>query len=397
MTQQTREIWDADNHLYEPADAYTRYLPKRYANSIQWIQVNGQTKLMIKGRLTDTIPNPTYDVVASPGAWADYFRGVNPGGKTLRELANPIACPESFRRAEERLTLLDDQSVHACVMFPTTGGMLEERMTDDIELAHAVVHAYNEWLLEEWSFDYRGRIFATPVITLPDVDKAVAELDWCVERGARSVLVNPRPVATVSGHTTSMGQPYFDPFWARVQHHGVPVFMHACDSGYDRYSRDWEGAGAEYQPFKPDAFKTIVYEDARSILDTCAALVAHGVFERHPGVRVGVVENGGNWVPRLLDLFDAVYKKMPGEFAEHPAEQFKRHIWVNPFHEEDMTGLIDLIGADRVLFGSDYPHPEGLADPGELTPEIAALGDPVIDRIMGGNLRELLTAVPGGR
>lgn len=71
------------------------------------------------------------------------------------------------------------------------------------------------------------------------------------------------------------------------------------------------------------------------------------------------MENGGNWVPRLLELFDRVYKKMPTEFAEHPVEQFKRHVWVNPFHEEDMTGLIDLIGADRVLFGSDYPHPEG--------------------------------------
>jgi len=397
MTTSTLDIWDADNHLYERVDAYTRHLPKQYRSAIQWIQVDGHTKLMIKGRLTDTIPNPTYDVIASPGAWADYFRGVNPEGKTLRELAKPIPCPDAFRRAEERLALLDSQGVHACVMFPTTGGMLEERMLDDIELTHAVVHAYNEWLLEDWTFDYQGRIFATPVITLPDVGKAVAELDWCVEHGARAVLVNPRPVATASGHTTSMGQPCFDLFWNRVQHHGIPVLMHACDSGYDRYSRDWEGAGAEYLPFKPDAFKTIVYEDARSILDTCAALVAHGVFTRHPGVRIGVVENGGNWVPRLIGLLEAVYKKMPAEFATDPIAQFRQHVWVNPFHEEDLGGLIDLIGAERVLFGSDYPHPEGLAEPATLTPEIAGLPQPVIERVMGRNLQELLTAVPHGR
>lgn len=391
------EIWDADNHLYETTDAYTRHLPKRYRSAIQWIQVDGLTKLMIKGRLTDTIPNPTYDVVASPGAWADYFRGVNPEGKSLRELANPIRCPASFRRAEDRLQLLDAQGVHACAMFPTTGGMLEERMLDDIELTHAVVHAYNEWLLEEWSFDYAGRIFATPVITLPDVARAVAELDWCVENGARAVLVNPRPVATASGHTTSMGQPYFDPFWKRVEEVGIPVLMHACDSGYDRYSRDWEGGGAEYLPFKPDAFRTIVYEDSRSILDTCAALVAHGVFTRNPGVRVGVVENGGTWVPRLIDLFERVHKKMPAEFGAHPVEQFRQHVWVNPFHEEDLSGLIDLIGPDRVLFGSDFPHPEGLAEPATVSPEIAELADPVIEAVMGGNLRELLTAAPRGR
>ncbi len=388
------EIWDADNHLYEMEDAYTRYLPKRYRSAVQWIQIDGRTKLMIKGKLTDTIPNPTYEVVPTPGAWADYFRGVNPDGKTLRELAQPIRCPDSFRTAKERLELLDSQKVQACLLFPTTGGMLEERMLDDIELMHAVVHAYNQWLLDDWTFDYAGRIFATPVITLPDVDKAVAELDWCVENGARSVLVNPRPVATPSGHTTSMGNPYFDPFWNRVQQLGIPVMMHACDSGYDRYTRDWEGAGAEYLPFQPDAFRTIVYEDARSIFDTCAALVAHGVFTRHPGVRVGVVENGGSWVPRLLTLFEAVQKKMPGEFSVDPVEQFKNHVWVNPFHEDDLGELISLIGSDRVMFGSDFPHPEGLAEPAVLTPEVAELPGPVIEQVMGGNLRELLTPAP---
>lgn len=394
MGPATLAIWDADNHLYEVKDAYTRYLPSQYQAAVQWVEINGRTKLMIKGRLTDTIPNPTYDVVPTPGSWSDYFRGVNPEGMSLRELAAPIRCPRSLRYADERLTLLDEQGVQACMMFPTTGGMLEERMTDDIELTHAVVHAYNEWLLEDWTFAYADRIFSTPVITLPDVSKAIQELDWCVDNGARAVLVNPRPVATVTGHTTSMGHEYFDPFWQRVQTLGIPVFMHNCDSGYDRYTRDWEGSASEYLPFQPDAFRTILYEDARPILDTCAALVAHGVFTRHPGVRVGVVENGGSWVPRLLDLFERVQKKMPSSFATDPVQQFKEHVWVNPFHEENLQDLVSLIGADRVLFGSDYPHPEGLAEPAVLTPEIAALPEPVIEKIMGANLRQLLTANP---
>jgi hypothetical protein len=58
--------------------------------------------------------------------------------------------------------------------------------------------------------------------------------------------------------------------------------------------------------------------------------VTHGLFERNPGIRVGVVENGGAWVPRLFEVFERVRKKMPGEFREDPIEQFKRHIWVNP-------------------------------------------------------------------
>jgi predicted TIM-barrel fold metal-dependent hydrolase len=387
-------IWDADNHLYEAVDAYTRHLPARYQGAVKWIEVDGRTKLMIKGRLTDTIPNPTYEVVPTPGAWSEYFKGNNPEGKSLRELAQPIRCPEEFRRPDERLALLDRQGLDGCVLFPTTGGMLEERMLDDIELTQAVVHAFNQWLLEDWTFDYEGRIVPTPIINLADVDGAVRELEWVLDRGARCVLVNPRPVTTPTGHTTSIGLPQFDPFWNRIQEAGIPVLMHACDSGYDRYTRDWEGASAEYLPFQPDAFRTVLYEDARSILDTCAALVCHGVFERNPGVRVAVVENGGSWVPRLLELFRRVQKKMPSEFSSDPVEQFKTHIWVNPFHEDEMDDLVELIGADRVLFGSDFPHPEGLADPASYAKEIAPLGQASVERIMGANLVELLTPKP---
>lgn len=387
-------VWDADNHLYEAVDAYTRHLPKRYQSAVQWIEVGGRTKLMIKGKLTDTIPNPTYEVVPTPGAWSEYFKGNNPEGKSLRELAKPIRCPDEFRQPAERLALLDRQGVAGCVMFPTTGGMLEERMLDDIELTQAVVHAFNRWLLDDWTFDYEGRIVPTPIVNLADVDGAVRELDWVLERGARCVLVNPRPVTTPSGSTTSIGLPQFDPFWRRVQEVGIPVLMHACDSGYDRYTRDWEGASAEYLPFQPDAFRTVLYEDARSILDTCAALVCHGVFERNPGVRVGVVENGGSWVPRLLDLFRRVQKKMPDEFASDPVQQFVDHVWINPFHEDEMQDLVDLVGADRVLFGSDFPHPEGLAEPAAYADELRDLGEPTVSKIMGANLLDLLTPKP---
>ena len=387
-------VWDADNHLYEAVDAYTRHLDPKYRGGIQFVEVDGRTKLMVKGRLTDTIPNPTYEVVPTPGAWSDYFKGINPEGKSLRELAQPIRCPDEFREPSARLELLDRQQVDGCVLFPTTGGMLEERMLDDIELTAAVVHAFNRWLLEDWTFDYQGRIVSTPMINLADVDAAVAELDWVLDHGARCVLVNPRPVATPSGHTTSIAGTQFDPFWAAVSRAGVPVLMHACDSGYDRYTRDWEGAGAEYLPFQPDTFRTVLYEDARSIFDTCAALICHGVFDRHPGVRVGVVENGGSWVPRLLETLERVQKKMPSEFPTDPVQLFRDHIWVNPFHEDDMSGLVDLIGADRVMFGSDFPHPEGLADPAVYAAELDPLGPETAARIMGRNLLDLLERRP---
>jgi predicted TIM-barrel fold metal-dependent hydrolase len=82
---------------------------------------------------------------------------------------------------------------------------------------------------------------------------------------------------------------------------------------------------------------------------------------------------------------------MPHAFDEDPVEAFKRNIWVSPFHEDDIGALADAIGTDHVLFGSDYPHPEGLAEPCsylEHLPEDLPQED--IAKIMGGNLGQIM-------
>ena len=107
-------------------------------------------------------------------------------------------------------------------------------------------------------------------------------------------------------------------------------------------------------------------DGGRSIQDTLASAICHGMLTRFPDVHLLSVENGGSWVALLLKNLELAYKKMPNEFPEHPLEVFHRNVWVNPFWEDSVTGLVDLIGADRVCFGSDYPHPEGLDDPHRL-------------------------------
>src|SRR3954447_7795434 len=381
-------LFDADNHLYETEEALTKYLPEQYAGAIRYVQVDGRTKIAVRGQISEYIPNPTFEVVARPGAMEEYFRVGNPEGKDRRQIfGEPMRSVPAFREPGPRLALMDELGIAQTLMFPTLASLIEERMRDAPELIHAVVHALNEWLHETWSFNYEDRIFTTPVISLPIVERAIAELDWVVERGARAILVRPAPVPGYGG-SRSFALPEFDPFWQRVIEHNVLVAMHSSDSGYARYASDWEGGVNEMLPFKANAFKAT--QEWRPIQDAVASWVCHGGLFRNPGLKIAVIENGSSWVEPLLTTLADVYKKMPSEFAGDPVAALKESIHISPFWEEDMAELADLIGVDRVLFGSDYPHPEGLADPITYVDALGKLSVEDQAKIMGGNMARLI-------
>jgi len=381
-------LFDADNHLYETREAFTKFLPERYQGAIDYVDVHGRTKIVVRGVISNYIPNPTFDVVARPGAMEDYFRIGNPDGKSRREIfGEPMKAIPAFRDPAARVALMDEQGIDRTLMFPTLASLLEERMRDDPELTHEVIHSLNQWLHETWSFDYEGRIFTTPVITLPIVDRAIAELEWVLERGARAVLIRPAPAYGYRG-PRSPGLPEFDPFWQKVVDNDVLVAMHSSDSGYERYANDWEGNDSEMLPFQPQAFRML--SGWRPVEDAASALICHGALSRFPALKVAIVENGSSWVGPLLERMADIYKKMPQDFAENPVDVFKRNIYISPFWEEDLGALAELIGVEHVLFGSDYPHPEGLADPVSYADELKGLDDESVRKIMGGNLAHLM-------
>jgi predicted TIM-barrel fold metal-dependent hydrolase len=382
-------VFDSDNHLYETKDAFTRHLPDRYKGAIDYVDVRGRTKIVVRGTISDYIPNPTFDVVARPGAQEEYFRVGNPEGKSYREIVgDPIRCLPGFREPAPRVELMDELGVDQSLMFPTLASLLEERMRDDPELTHAVIHSLNEWLHEEWSFNYQDRIFTTPIITLPIVEKAIEELEWAVERGAKTVLIRPAPVPCYGG-SRSFAFEEFDPFWQAVVDADVLVSMHASDSGYSRYQADWTGP-QEMLPFRLDAFRTFTM-GKRPIEDTAAALTCHGLLTRFPDLRIASIENGADWVIPFLEHLADVHRKMPQMFDEDPVEAFKRNVYVAPFHEDDIAQLVDVLGVDHLLFGSDYPHPEGLAEPCSYADHLpSGMPEEDVAKIMGGNLSRIM-------
>src|SRR5262249_12838014 len=110
-------VYDADNHFYEPDDAITRHLPARFKRELQFVTVNGRQKLAIGGKISDYIPNPTFEVVGAPGMHLKFHRGQNPEGKTLRELTGPAIKPSpAMRYGAPRLEIMDQQGIHAALV-----------------------------------------------------------------------------------------------------------------------------------------------------------------------------------------------------------------------------------------------------------------------------------------
>jgi predicted TIM-barrel fold metal-dependent hydrolase len=369
MTQLDFKLFDADNHYYEAQDAFTRHIDARMSKrAMQWAMIDGRMTLLVGGKINRFIPNPTFDPVAVPGCLEQYFRGHNPKGLSMRELfgeLEPIR-PE-YRKRDERLRLMDAQGIERAFMFPTLGVGMEEALREDPEALCAAFNAFNRWLDEDWGFNYQDRLYAAPLITLVDPVGAVAELERVIARDARLVCLRAAPVPAPNG-SRSLGDALYDPFWARAQEAGILVAFHGGDDGYNKYAEDW-GEGGNTRAFFYTPLRTLI-ASGRAPFDTFAALICHGVLDRFPGLRLMSVEMGADWVRELLRKLKKSWGQSPGAFKENPIEAFKRHVWVSPFHEEDLRGIADLIGVDRMLMGSDFPHAEGLAEPSRYTNDL---------------------------
>ena len=394
--------FDADNHYYEATDAFTRHIdPAMRKRCMQWADVDGKRRLLVGGKVNKFIPNPTFDPIAKPGSLEDYFRGRNAEGLDLKTMfgeLDPLADHPGYRDRAARVRLLDEQNLEGALLFPTLGVGMQEALKRDIPALHAAFTAFNRWLDDDWGFDRGdGRLYAAPMIAFADPDLAAAEVALVLEAGARILVTIPGPVPDVHGDGyVSPGHPRFDPVWRLIDEAGVPLALHAGLSGVQRYGGLWgtggEGGGA-FEGFKHAVFPLVAFQD-RGISDTFAALICHGVLERFPNLRLASIENGAMWAPDLLRNLRDGYGKMPFSFSEHPVDQFRRAVWVAPYYEDDMAMLRDLLGVDRLLFGSDFPHAEGLPEPTDYVKDISAFSDEEVRTVMRDNVLELITPRP---
>jgi predicted TIM-barrel fold metal-dependent hydrolase len=221
------------------------------------------------------------------------------------------------------------------------------------------------------------------------LERGVQEVDRILDDGARAVHLRTGPQGR-----RSPGDPYFDPVWARLNEAGTVLVLHSCRTDYEeRISPWWEDS----EPLHArSAFKHLQSFSDRPVMDTIGALILHNMFGRFPNIRLAVIEHGSAWVGYFLRAlnhaaaFSVGDEWLGGRLEQRPRDIFRQHVWVAPYPEEDAKALVNILGADHVLFGSDYPHAEGMTEPADFVKKLEGLPEHDVAQIMGGNIRDLL-------
>lgn len=391
MSDPEYRYFDADNHYYETRDCFTRHIDPSYRDRAIRVDEDGSDRIWVGDRPFTFLENYRFDVAFRPGALREMLKKKRSTEKSAG-VVEPIQ--PAYTDREARLSLMDEQGLEACLLFPTLAVCVEHFMKDDPPQLYANLASFNRWLEEDWGFGADGRIFGVPLLSLRDLDRAVAELDELLRRGARVLSLRPGPA-----FGRSPADPYFDPVWSRIEEAGCVVAFHVGESGYNEMMSVHFGEEPNPSSHLQSAFQWSCCYGDRPIMDTFASLIFGNLFGRFPGLRVASVENGSLFVPylmRVMDKMGGMGRNGPwpgGRIREKPSAILKRHVFVSPYHEEDIVSLVQEIGVSQVLFGSDFPHPEGLAEPRHFLEEIDALDPSDIRRIMRDNTRQLLGMV----
>jgi predicted TIM-barrel fold metal-dependent hydrolase len=355
-------ITDVDGHVQEPRDLWERRLEPAFLADLPRLAADGRRYYRGQER----------NYKLSEPVLAAFARRTL---ETYREQAEAGWDPASQIRSMDRM------GVDVSYLYPTDGLFMWHFRNMDPGTATALTRAYNDWLHEFSSFD-PIRLRPVAALALQDPALALAELRRASAKlGMRAIYIRPNPV---DGRT--LGDPALEPLWEECEREGVAVGIH-------------EGAHCQLETAGAERFRTdfALWSCSHPMEQMMAflALLEAGVLERHPRLRVAFLEAGCGWVPYWLWRLDQRWRNVAFEVEQNvrmaPSDYFRRQCWVALEADEPyLEDVIHHVGEDRLLFASDYPHPDH--DP-DLTDEIVALegrlSRPVLAKILDANPRAL--------
>jgi predicted TIM-barrel fold metal-dependent hydrolase len=294
---------------------------------------------------------------------------------------------------EGRLAAMDVMGIERQLIFPQV--VLAQPAWSDHPNAGAVLHEYNDAVLR-WTAAGRGRLRPTALLNLTTIEGAVAEAERVAAGGARAVFIQDG----IAPGGRSPAAPEVDPLWAVLAEAGLPVTLHIGGQEGFFGSDAWPdadllrpGSFSTGEPVGPHMLATM-HLAAQNYL---ASMIFGGVFDRHPGLRVGVIELGAMWVGPFVDLLEdrmALSRRLRDGLHRRPSEVVVDQIRVTPFYWERTARQIERYGmAEIYAFSTDFPHPEGGTDPiGRMAADIEVLGDDAVEAFFVGNAELLLPA-----
>ena len=359
-------MFDADTHLYETPDAWTRYFPKSMQK--QW---GVALKRGADGDFTYYVGDRKVDIaadymnedgrVAAPGKLHEWLKAMKEGKS---DIDLKVHKSEDMLAPAARVEKLDQWDVRSSILY--VGEMVAlTSYYEEPEPAYEMFNAYNRWMLDQWTFNYKDRIYPTPFISLMDLDKACEQVKWVIDNGARAILMPMGPV-----HGRAPAHAAHDRFWSLVNEAKLRVVFHIGETLYMRDHMKVWGEAMQQPRLRMSAFLWMHGYSERPVIETLSSFVFYNFFERFPNIKIMSAENGAEWVPAMLVKMDKVRGMARGgpwpcgQLKERPSTIFKQNIGVVAYPEDNIKLMIEQTGsADWIFMGSDYPHAEGVEEP----------------------------------
>jgi predicted TIM-barrel fold metal-dependent hydrolase len=369
------EIIDSDGHVIEPDTVWKEYAEPAYREQLD--QPGGGVQMLGMRRAYPDV------FAALPATGEGESWAADVGGEGWDEDARTKMGRAGGYDPRARLVDMDDEGIDVAVLYPTS--MLT--WVEDAALFGAACRAYNNWLHDYCSVA-PTRLYGAGMVPLQDLDAAAVEMRRCVDDlGFKAVMLRP---AAYRG-TKKLNHPDYDPFWRAAAELDCPIGIHPSPHGDMPNACSLLGlsegqtdptAGLALQQGLTNAFD----------LQTAVALfVLGGVCERHPGLRVAFLEGTGGWIVPMLERFDHQFTIFGSpDQRSLPSELFARQCVIS-FDPDEVTLAFtaEHLGAEKIIWASDYPHPDAKI-PGvvkELEEAVASLPPESQAEVMGRSAR----------
>jgi predicted TIM-barrel fold metal-dependent hydrolase len=402
MARNGDRIVDADGHVLEPPRGMVEHAPARFRERIWQIVVkpDGSEWLHYDGHER---PATGMALAGAGGMTPAERERVRRGEVRYSEVRAGAFAPRP------RLADMDAEGIEQAVLYPTM--LLGLPALADAEFAEVQADAYNAWLTEYCRAAPR-RLFAVGVVPQQDVGRAVRVIRRARELGHVAIFLRPNP--SVGGR--KLNDPVYDPLWQTCEELELPVGLHpflapdlpgACRAlGYHALRAEGVEMPADDGVSPVRGIANIFFSQALSnpfdMMETLTLLLCGGVLERFPRLRVIFLEANGGWIVPWLERLDHHYEIFRWDvpwLRMKPSEYFRRQCWISFDPDEStlaFTARSPLVGADRIIWASDYPHPDAKIPGvvGELREATASLDAAARARVLGLNAAELYRLPP---